>query len=240
LKRQAFEETRSIAAVRVKDDIWAVVPVKQLSLAKSRLSPAFSRQVRQELAYAMLADVLTALADVPALAGIIVATLDEDAARLAGGYGAEIFSEAADEGHTKTVMAAAARLARDGRGGMLTMPGDIPAVTAAEIASLLRGHGMAPAFSIVPAHDRRGSNAIVMTPPECVPLAFGNDSFVPHLAAARRLGIAPRIVEAAGIALDIDSPDDIAKLRAWPVPTRAAAFLARVLDGSRTPTVNAE
>jgi 2-phospho-L-lactate/phosphoenolpyruvate guanylyltransferase len=226
--------------VSANEDIWAVVPVKQLSLAKSRLSPAFSPQVRQELAFAMLEDVLAALAKVAALAGIIVATLDDDVARLARSFGAQICSEAADEGHTKTVMAAGARLARQGRGGMLTMPGDIPAVTAAEIASVLREHGTAPAFSIVPAHDRRGSNAIVMTPPLCVPLAFGNDSFTPHLAAARRLGIEPRIVEAAGIALDIDSPEDIAKLRAWPVATRASAFLAGVLDGSKTPPVNAE
>jgi 2-phospho-L-lactate/phosphoenolpyruvate guanylyltransferase len=219
--------------VGVIEDIWAVVPVKQLNAAKSRLSPAFSQKVRQGLAYAMLEDVLSVLSNVSTLAGIIVATLDEDAARLARNYGADIFSEAADEGHTQTIIAAGERLAREGRGGMLTMPGDIPAATAAEISHLLAEHGTAPAFSIVPAHDRRGSNAIVATPPLIVPLRFGNDSFEPHLAAARRCGIEPRIVEAAGIALDIDSPDDVAKLLAWPAPTRAVAFLQRVLDSSQ-------
>ena len=217
----------------VTKDIWAVVPVKKLNAAKSRLSPAFSQPVRQGLAYAMLEDVLAALSNVSALAGIIVATLDEDAARLARNYGADIFSGAAEQGHTRTVVAAAERLAREGRGGMLTMPGDVPAATAAEITLLLREHGRAPAFSIVPAHDRRGSNAIVMTPPLSVPLRFGNDSFEPHLEAARRCGIEPRIVEAAGIALDIDSPDDVAKLLAWPAPTRAVAFLKRFLDSSQ-------
>jgi len=221
--------------VSVKQDIWAVVPVKRLGVAKSRLSPAFSPQVRWGLAYAMLEDVLAALTQVPGLAGIIVATADDDAGRLARRHGADIFAEAVEQGHTQTVVAAGEWLVREGRGGMLTMPGDIPAVTAAEIIHLLGSHGQAPAFSIVPAHDRRGSNAIVMTPPLSIPLSFGNDSFAPHLAAARRCKIEPNIVEAAGIALDIDSPDDVAKLLAWPVPTRAAAFLQRVLDPRQAP-----
>ena len=67
-----------------------------------------------------------------------------------------------------------------------------------------------PEFVIVPAHDRQGSNAILCAPPAHVPLSFGNHSFAPHLAAARRAGIEPCIVELPGIGLDIDSPADLA------------------------------
>jgi 2-phospho-L-lactate/phosphoenolpyruvate guanylyltransferase len=216
-------------------DIWALVPVKTLSAAKSRLSPVFGSQFRRDLALAMLEDVLAALAAVPTLAGIVVATVDGDAARLGRSYNADIFTDAAEDGHTSVVMAAARRLAQEGRGGMLTLPADIPAATASEITHLLAQHGAAPAFSIVPAHDRRGSNAIVMTPPVSVPLAFGNDSFLPHLTAARRCGIEPSIVIAPGIALDIDSPADVDKLLAWPHPTRAAAYINKVSAASRVP-----
>jgi hypothetical protein len=66
---------------------------------------------------------------------------------------------------------------------MLTLPGDMPLVTASEIEQLIAAHGPAPAFTIAPAHDDLGSNAILMSPPQAVPLRFGEDSFFPHLAA---------------------------------------------------------
>jgi 2-phospho-L-lactate/phosphoenolpyruvate guanylyltransferase len=105
--------------------------------------------------------------------------------------------------------AAAARLAAEGCRAMLTMPGDIPRASADEVRQLTAVHKAAPSFSIVPAHDSRGSNAILCSPPDRVPLRFGNDSFRPHLDAARRCGIEPTILNLPGIGLDIDNPLDM-------------------------------
>jgi 2-phospho-L-lactate guanylyltransferase len=60
-----------------------------------------------------------------------------------------------------------------------------------------------------------------------MPLRFGDDSFLPHLAAARTIGIEPTIVKLPGIGLDIDQPLDIrALLRAEPhMPTQAVRLL---------------
>ena len=93
---------------------------------------------------------------------------------------------------------------------MLTLPGDIPLVTAAEIERLIAAHLPAPSFTIAPSHDEMGSNAILMSPPDAVTLRFGDDSFRPHLAAARAAGIEPTVVNLPGIALDIDNPADLA------------------------------
>ena len=68
----------------------------------------------------------------------------------------------------------------------------------------------APAFTIVPARDDLGSNAVLCTPADAVPLRFGDNSFFPHLAAARAHGIEPNVVRLPRIALDIDTPDDLA------------------------------
>ncbi len=212
--------------MRDAGDIWAVVPVKEIDGAKSRLAHACSAEFRRDLARAMVEDVLQALANVPELAGIVVVTLDPDAAVVAAKYGARVFENGARDGHTGAVMAAARRLAREGHGGMLTVPGDIPCVTASEVSRFIAAHRDAPAFSIVPAHDRRGSNAIMMTPPDAVPLAFGDDSFLPHLDTARRLGIEPTIVALPGIGLDIDTFQDLALLMQSPLPTRSRALLA--------------
>ena len=90
--------------------------------------------------------------------------------------------------------------------------------------------GAAPSVTIVPAHDERGSNAVLCSPPLVMPLRFGDDSFFPHLAAARAIGIEPTIVKLPGIALDIDQPLDIrALLRAEPrMATKAIGLLERL------------
>ena len=91
----------------------------------------------------------------------------------------------------------------------MTMPGDIPRLSSAEIAATLAAHRAAPAFTIVPAHDDLGSNTVVCSPPDVVPLRFGEDSFYPHLDAARDRGIDPLIVRQPGIGMDIDHPVDL-------------------------------
>jgi 2-phospho-L-lactate guanylyltransferase len=214
-----------------KSDIWAVVPVKEIVGAKTRLAGGYAPEFRRGLARAMLEDVLHALSNVAELAGVAVVTVDPTATELAVNYGATIFEEGARDGHTGAVMAAARRLVREGRGGMLTVPGDIPFITSHEVSHLFALHLPAPAFTIVPAHDRRGSNAIMMTPANAVPLAFGDDSFLPHLAAARRLGIEPTIVNAPGIGLDVDNPQDIAMLMQSPRDTRTSTFLKERAHG---------
>jgi 2-phospho-L-lactate guanylyltransferase len=109
---------------------------------------------------------------------------------------------------------------------VLTLPIDIPLITAQEIDAVIATGTRDPDFVIVPAHDRQGSNAILCRPPECVPLNFGNHSFEPHLEAARRCGIEPLILEELpGIALDIDNPADLRAFRARPSPTRAYKLL---------------
>jgi 2-phospho-L-lactate guanylyltransferase len=207
-------------------DIWAVVPVKDTAGAKQRLGPALPARLRQELALAMLEDVLAALAAARGLAGRIVVTVDAAAIALAQRYGMRCSAEGARDGHTGAVTAASRRLAAEGRGGMLTIPGDIPLVTAEEIERLLAAHRPAPSFTIAPSHDEQGSNAIIMSPPEAVPLRFGDNSFFPHLAAAEACGIAPTVLHLPGIAFDIDNPADLAHFVGLGSRTRAGLWLA--------------
>ncbi len=206
--------------------VWAAVPVKGFAGAKQRLSPALTPPQRQALARAMLTDVLTTLAAAP-LAGILVCTDDAEAAALARALGAEVTSEGAAAGHTGAVMAMGRWLHARSQRAMLTLPGDIPRVTTAEIAALIAAAAPAPSFTIAPSRDRLGSSAILLAPPDAVPLRFGDDSFYPHLDAARATGIVPTVVSLEGIGLDIDTPEDLAALRA--LPTRAAGATEAVL-----------
>ncbi len=207
-------------------EVWAIIPVKETHGAKQRLAPVLSAPLRQKLALAMLEDVLDAVSAVKGLGGVILVTVDPHAIALAHRYGADTIAEGAHDGHTGAVVAGARHLIAHGRNAMLTLPGDLPLATAMEIARLIAAHGHAPAFTIAPAHDDQGSNAILVSPPDAVPLRFGEDSFFPHLAAARANGIEPCVVRLPGIAFDIDNPQDLHHFARLDTRTRAGRFLA--------------
>jgi 2-phospho-L-lactate guanylyltransferase len=208
-------------------NIWACVPVKEFTGAKQRLASLLNPEQRELLAATMLEDVLAALAGATRLAGIMVNTVDPRAAALADRYGAEVVTDGARDGHTGAVNGMARILAARGDGALLTIPGDVPRVTSREVDAVASSSPPAPSFTIVPAHDELGSNAVLCAPAFAVPLRFGDDSYFPHLMAARRLGIEPAIVRLPGIGLDIDRPVDLlAFLRAKPrQPTRTLRLL---------------
>ena len=214
-------------------DVHAVVPVKNLGDAKQRLAGVLARPERAALFRAMLEDVLEALAGAVSLAGIVLVTRDEEAIALAGRYGAECLIEPENRGHTEAVELAAGALAERGTGALLQVPGDIPCVTAEEIEALIAAHAPAPSVTIAPSRDHRGSNAVLCSPPDVFPFRFGDDSFHPHLAAARAIGIEPTVLERTGIGLDIDTPDDLEAFLASPSGTRAYRLLAGGAGGGK-------
>jgi 2-phospho-L-lactate guanylyltransferase len=206
--------------------ICAVVPIKETAQAKQRLAGVLSAEQRRQLALAMAEDVLATLASIAELVGIVVVTTDPTAAAIAAHYGARVTADGAGDGQTAAVAAAARQLLAQGL-DLLALPGDIPLVEPADIMHLLAVHQAAPAFTIVPARDQNGSNAVLCSPADVVPLRFGLRSFVPHLAAARAHGIEPLVVRLPRIALDVDEPKDLALFRRTVSRTRARALLDR-------------
>jgi 2-phospho-L-lactate/phosphoenolpyruvate guanylyltransferase len=208
--------------------ICAVVPVKETRDAKQRLAGVLSGAQRHQLALAMFEDVLAVLVSVRELAGILVVTIDPAATAIAVRHGARVSDGGARDGHTGAVAAAARQLGAESC-DMLQLPGDVPLVEAHDIRQLVAAHGgvlgSGPAFTIVPARDERGSNAVLCSPPDAVTLRFGENSLFPHLAAARASGIEPKVVQLPRIALDIDTPEDLALLLAAPARTRARLLL---------------
>ena len=206
-------------------EVHAVVPVKDLGNAKQRLAGVLDQPQRTALFRAMLEDVLEALAGAASVARIVLVTRDAQAMALARRYGAECLVEPENRGHTAAVELAAVELAARGAEALLQVPGDIPHVTSGEIEAVIAAHAPAPAVTIAPSRDHRGSNAVLCSPPDVFPFRFGDDSFRPHLAAARALGIEPAVVEHPGIGLDIDTPDDLEAFLASPSETRAYRLL---------------
>jgi len=187
----------------------AAVPVKDLVNAKQRLVPALAVAERAALAAAMLEDVLTALA-AARLDRVWVVTREPAVSALARARGAEPLVEDANRGHTAAVARAQAEAARLGARVFVTIPGDVPCVTADEIRRLVQA--AAPGAPVAP--------------PDAMPLTFGEPSFDNHLAAARGRGLEPRVVSLPGLGLDVDAPDDLDALLAAPGATVSARLVA--------------
>ena len=209
--------------------IGAVLPVKDFGHAKQRLAGFLSAVERRLLAEAMAEDVLETLSHVSELSEIIVVTRDERAFELAARHGARVLAEPANDGQSAAVERAGAALGRAGVESLLQVPGDVPGASEEEIAAVLAAHGRAsdgaPGVTLVPSHDRRGTNCVLCSPPDVLPFAFGHDSFEPHCEAARAQGIAPRIIALPGLGLDIDTPDDLRAFMARPAAGRTLDYL---------------
>ncbi|MFT5176431.1 MAG: 2-phospho-L-lactate guanylyltransferase [Gammaproteobacteria bacterium] len=208
--------------------IWAVVPVKDLGTAKQRLASALNQSQRTALYRCMLLGVLDALRDARALGGVLVVTRDPWAIDQARSRAAIVLEEPENQGHTAASTLGAAYLARHGARGMLQVPGDLPLLASADIDALLAQHGDAPAVTIAPSRDELGSNGLACSPADLLPLRFGDDSYFPHLARARELGVEPRIIRRDGFALDVDTPEDLTALLARPERTPTHAYLASI------------
>jgi 2-phospho-L-lactate guanylyltransferase len=209
------------------------VPVKDLVNAKQRLVPALFPAERRDLARAMLEDVLAAA--VAALPGsVVVVTRDPEVEAVTRQLGAGCLTESANRGHTAAVAVAQREAVARGVARFLTLPGDVPCVTAREIATLCDTLAEVPGAVFVPSRSGLGTNAALLTPPDAMRLTFGEPSFENHLKAARAAGLMPRVLELPGIGLDVDAPDDLPVLLEQGPATRSARVLRGFLSGARS------
>ena len=190
-----------------------LVPIKNLTNAKQRLSPVLSPAERLALAQAMCEDVLQALADWRARPSVAVVTSDPFARALASRFDFDIIADDNNAGETSAIAMATAVCRQRGASSTLVIPADVPLV---EVADLQKIADAAPPQGSVLVTDAAGcgTNAAWRSPADLFPLHFGNDSFRPHLAAARATGLPCVILELPSIARDVDRPEDLHELAA--------------------------
>ena len=203
---------------------YALVPVKDLTQAKVRLSPVLSPAERHAFAAAMLEDVLLALRQASMLDRIALVTTDPHARALATQWRFEVIDEGTSRGETGAVELAVKVCRERGASSLAVIPGDIPLLTAADVDCVMQ-HGMQYDVVIVPSWDSRGTNAIVLRPPDALQLRFGSWSFFPHVKQAKRRGLSYRVVRLPRVALDVDTAEDLAGLVPQAMGTKSYAVL---------------
>ena len=205
-----------------------LIPVKSLANAKQRLASVLDQPTRTQLAQAMLFDVLEALGTWANRPEVSIVTSDPFALELARRFHFQIIADNANRSETDAIEMATRFCEGRGVDSTLVIPGDIPLIQAGELGKILES---APTEGsvLVPAGDGRGTNAAWRRPAGLFPLRFGNDSFKPHLAAARATQKPCVVLSLPGVALDIDNPSDLRQLAETPGETRSQR-LARQWD----------
>ena len=192
--------------------MWAVIPVKQISQAKQRLSKILSSEERRDFFSAMLEDVLSMMVKIDFFEKIILATNCPHAISIGGRHGITHFETGPDDGLNLAAGETVNHLSENGISDMFLIPADIPLITEEEINSAIKAHPSAPSLTIIPSRDKLGSNCLLLSPPSRMPLKFGPDSYFRHLEIAKSNGLKINPMELPGFGLDIDEPADLFEL----------------------------
>ena len=197
--------------------VSALIPVKGFRNAKQRLSLLLGAADRELLAEAMFRDVVSEVQRARGLEATFVVTGNDRVAEIAAAMGAAVIREPAETGETGAVDFARVNLTRMGHEAVLILPGDMPLVRASDIEQVLAqvpAGVTAPFALLVPSHDRLGTNALLLAPPDVIKLRFGYDSFSYHMSQVSALGLPLRFFENEAIGLDIDEPQDLRRFLA--------------------------
>jgi 2-phospho-L-lactate guanylyltransferase len=204
----------------------AVLPIKTFDEAKQRLRAELDPTPRRALVEAMFSDVLIALRRAKLVDQVLVVSADNVAQRIAGGYDAMVLEDE-DLGHSQAAARGAERALELGVDRVLMVPGDCPLLSPTELDELLRRQVPSPSLLVVPDRHGTGTNALLLTPPDALQPSFGPGSHDRHHEHANTAGIHVETVEVPSLALDIDTPEDLAAVEATLERTRGGAAHTR-------------
>jgi 2-phospho-L-lactate/phosphoenolpyruvate guanylyltransferase len=204
----------------------AILPIKSFGDAKQRLSHEINSSTRHALAEAMFSDVLVALRRTPSISEIQVVTADHGAQRIAGGYGATVLDDD-DEGHNVAASNGIQQALRSGADRVLLVPGDCPLLDPKELERLIARPVSDRSVLVIPDRHGTGTNALLLTPPDAMTPAFGPGSCERHVYNARAAGAVAEVVAVASLALDVDTPEDLALVQATLAASHGGAARTR-------------
>ncbi|HVL99187.1 MAG TPA: 2-phospho-L-lactate guanylyltransferase [Egibacteraceae bacterium] len=183
----------------------AIVPLKALDEAKSRLAGHLDQAQRRELTAWMLSRVLAACRAARSLGDVLVVAGDEAAALLARRLRADVILEPLPG--LPAAMATADR-ATAGAPATLVVAADLPLAAPGDLDAVCRAGGNDACVVVSPTRDG-GTAALLRRPGAVIATLYGAGSAAAHLRAGRQAGVQALRVRRAGLALDVDTAEDL-------------------------------
>jgi 2-phospho-L-lactate guanylyltransferase len=191
--------------------VWAIIPVKPFKQAKSRLSGILQPDEREALAMRLFQRSVRLLVGMNRFAGVLVISRDSLALKMAQEMGAQTLTEAGQPELNHALRRATEFVANTGASGAFIMPADMPFVAAEDIEQIIHLGRFRPSVVIVPDDKQDGTNGLFLAPPNVITLAYGVGSFHRHRMLALEAGVHVEVFESDRMALDIDTPGDLAR-----------------------------
>jgi len=206
---------------------FAIVPVKRLSEAKSRLAPLLSENERRQFCLAMLKDVLKAVRNTEDIHRAVVVSKDPHVLQVAkkcSTYPLEESRSGLNQAISEAINWCISMTAR----GVLILPADIPLISAQDLSKILR-FGKDLSMVICPSRSGDGTNALFLNPPQAAMTFYGRRSFQRYIKEASKGRISYYVYRSPRIALDIDTMEDLSDFVAMKAEkTHASKFLMKL------------
>ncbi|GAB2625060.1 2-phospho-L-lactate guanylyltransferase [Paractinoplanes abujensis] len=183
-------------------DWTAVMPVKRLGAAKSRLRGAVPAARHRDLALAMVRDTASAVLATPAVAELLVVTDDPVAGAAVTALGARVVPDRPGAGLNEAMRHGADEVAGLGR-HRVVLAGDLPALRPGQLDAALAA--ARPGRGFVADAAGTGTVLLAVGPGEPLDPRFGLGSAVAHAASGAR----PLDGDWPGLRQDVDTPADL-------------------------------
>ena len=190
--------------------ITAIIPIGTLEGAKSRLGGTLDAEERRDLVDTMVYRTIRAALETPGIGDVLVVTPDRGARDQAAFLGARTLLQPRS-GLNAGLEDARADAMAGGAEAIVVLPIDLPLISTDTIAELIAPIDVVadrPLVVLAPDRHGRGTNGLVLAPPDAIAFGFGGESRARHARWAA--GAGARYVELEGpLALDLDTPDDL-------------------------------
>jgi 2-phospho-L-lactate guanylyltransferase len=191
----------------------ALIPVKSLHAAKSRLAPHLTQIQRATLVLNMLHHVICILQASNALDRISVVSSDQHVLEQVQAWGVHALIEE-ETGHNPALTAAAKREIDAGSTALLTISADLPFLQVCDIHGMIE-QSKQHAVVLAPSHECTGTNALLTLPPLVLPYTFGPGSLQRYLSDSSTRQLSSHLYTSIGLESDIDTIDDLSNFQSY-------------------------
>lgn len=187
----------------------AVVPIKALLHAKSRLANKLSPAERAQIARDMLAHVLDAIQQSGVIAEVAVISPRPEELHLPPGVTPLLQME---DGLNALLEQGRDWATAQGAGALLLAFADLPLLQPSDIKQIVRLGKSPRTVVLAPDRHNQGTNLMLLHPPALIPFSFGPNSYDAHRADTLTAWARLEVYRSPGTSLDVDTPDDLVYL----------------------------
>lgn len=202
----------------------ALVPLKRLDYAKTRLATVLDPPTRVRVMQALLAHTLEVVKAAPSVARVTLVSSAVEAPAIAAEHGVAHFDDLGLPWNDALAAAIAGAVRAD---AVAIISADVPLLTTDDVEAYVTA--LTPNGAVIARATDAGTNGVAMQPAGAMPTTFGSKgSAALHAELARQAGLTPTIVDLEGLAHDLDTAADLQEVLRHPMAPEIRDVLTRL------------